>query len=65
MAASNADSSVSPGPVQACEDVDECATNNGDCEQVRYRKSPGAPRWHGFNGFSQTHQFPERGSRTM
>ena len=65
MAASNGDSNVSPGPVQACEDVDECATNNGDCEQVRYRKSPGSPCWHGFNGFIQTNQFPEKGSRTM
>ena len=32
--AASSQGTVSSGPVQACEDIDECSINNGDCEQV-------------------------------
>lgn len=32
--AASAEGTESSGPVQACEDTDECLVNNGDCDQV-------------------------------
>ena len=32
--AASAEGTDSSGPVQACEDTDECLVNNGDCDQV-------------------------------